>query len=58
MLDPYIEGVWCLCYAFFWHGLGPLPLEGRVITNLYKVALCDHLYPMMKHFYPDMSGLF
>ena len=21
--------------------------------NLYKVVLSDHLYPMMKHFYPD-----
>ena len=27
-------------------------------TNQYKVVLSDHLYPMMKHFYPDGSGLF
>ena len=45
--------------AFCWHGLGPLvPLEGRVTANQYKVVLSDHLYPMMKHFYPDGSGLF
>ena len=42
--------------AFCWHGLGPLvPLEGRVTA---KVVLSDHLYPMMKHFYPDGTGLF
>ncbi len=45
--------------AFCWHGLGSLvPLEGRVTANQYKVVLSDHLYPMMKHFYPDGSGLF
>ena len=45
--------------AFFWHGLGPhVSLEGRVTANQYKVVLSDHLYPMMKHFYPDGSGLF
>ena len=44
---------------FFWHGLGPLVLlKGRVTANQYKVVLSDHLYPMMKHFYPDGSGLF
>ena len=62
MLDPYSEGIWWLCYAlgvFCWHGLGPLvPLEERVTANQYKVVLNDHLYPMMKHFYPDGSGLF
>jgi len=58
MLDPYSEGMWWLCYAFCWHGLGPLvPLERRVTANQYKVVLSDHLYPMMKHFYPDGSGL-
>ena len=45
--------------AFCWHGFGPLvPLEGRVTANQYKVVLCHHLYAMMKHFYPDGSGLF
>ncbi len=45
--------------AFCWHVLGPLvPLEGRATANQYKVVLSDHLYPMMKHFYPDGSGLF
>ncbi len=45
--------------AFCWHGLGPLvPLEGTVTANQYKVVLSDHLYPMMKHVYPDGSGLF
>lgn len=41
------------------HGLGPLiRLEGRVAANQYKVILSDHLYTVMKHFYPDRSGLF
>ena len=41
-----------------WHGLGPLvPLEGWVTAIQYKVVLSHHLYPMMKHFYPDGSGL-
>lgn len=45
--------------AFCWHGLGPLvPLEGEVTANEYTVILSDHLYPMMRHFYPDGSGLF
>ncbi len=45
--------------AFCWQGLGPLvPLEGRVTSNQYKVVLNDHLYPMMKYFCPDGSGLF
>lgn len=36
--------------AFFWHGLRPLvPLKKRVSANQYKVALSNHLYPMMKH---------
>ncbi len=39
--------------AYSWHSLGPLvPLEGRVTANQYKVVLSDHLYHMMKHFYP------
>ena len=37
-------------------------LEKKENTNRgkkeYKVVLSDHLYPMMKHFYPDGSGLF
>ena len=33
-------------------------LEGRVIANQYKIVLSHHLYRMMKHFYPDGSGLF
>ncbi len=42
-----------------WLGLGPLvPSEGRVTANQYKVVLSDHLYPVMKHFYLDGSGLF
>ena len=49
-------------YAFYWHGLGLLvPLEGRVTNpnpNQYKVIVNDHLYPVMKHFYPDGIGLF
>ncbi len=45
--------------AFCRHGLGPLvPSEGRVTANQYKVVLSDHLYPMMKNFNPDGSGLF
>lgn len=51
-----------LCYAvylFCCHGLSPLVhLEGRVTANRYKILLNDHLYPKMKHFYPDANGLF
>ncbi len=44
--------------AFCRHGLGPLVLlEGRVTANQCKVILSDHLLSMMKHFYPDGSGL-
>ncbi len=28
------------------------------LTPQYKVVLSDHLHPVMKHFYPDGSGLF
>ncbi len=59
MLDPHREGIWWLCYAvggILLAGVGPLvPLGVRVTANQYKV---DHLNPMMKHFYPDRSGLF
>ncbi len=45
--------------GFCWHGLGPfVPLWGRVDANQQKAALSDHLYPVMKHFCPDGSGLF
>ncbi len=44
--------------AFCWNDLGPLILlAGRVTANQYKVVLSDRLYPVMKHFYPDESGL-
>ncbi len=61
-LTPVVRG-FCgsvmLWGAFCWHGLGSLvPLEGRVTADQYKVVLSDHLYPVMKHFYPDGSGLF
>lgn len=43
---------------FSCHGLGQLvPLQGRVTANQYKVISSDHLYPMIKYFYPDGSGL-
>lgn len=32
-------------------------LEGKVTSNQYKVALSDHLYLVMKHFYPVGSSL-
>ena len=52
-------GLVLLWGAFCWLGLGPLfPHEGGVHSNLYKAVLSDHLYPMMKHFYPDGKGLF
>lgn len=37
---------------------GPVPLAGRVTAKQYKVVLSDHLYPMMKQFYPDGSSHF
>lgn len=40
------------------YGSGPLvPLEGRLTANQYKVALSDHLYPVVKHLYPAGNGL-
>lgn len=49
-----------LCGTFYWHGLGlPIPLEGRVTANPYKVVLSDdHVYPLMTHFYANGTGLF
>lgn len=43
-----------------WLGFNPCSsAEKRVTANKYKVLLTDHLYPMMKHSYPDgKSGLF
>ena len=29
-----------------------------VTANQYKIVLSDPLYPVMKHFYPDGTGLF
>lgn len=44
--------------AFSWHGFVPLvPLERCVTENQYKVHVTNHIYPVMKHFYPDWSGL-
>ncbi len=48
-----------LCCGGHFAGMGPLvPLEGRVTADQYKVILSDHLYHLVKHFYPDGSGLF
>lgn len=33
-------------------------LDGKVTANQYKVIPTDHLYPVMKRFYPDGRGLF
>lgn len=42
----------------FWQVWGPrVQLEGRFTANQYQVVLRDHLYYMMKHFYPDGSVL-
>ncbi len=35
-----------------------VPFGGRVDANQQKNVLSDHVYPVMKHFYPDGSGLF
>lgn len=43
-----------LCYAETLDAL--LHLDGRVTANHNKVVLSD-LYPSMKYFYPDYSGL-
>ena len=62
MLEPYSEGVRWICYAVRGIVAGTvcpiLPLEGKVTANEYYNCLTDQLYPMMKHFYPDGSGLF
>lgn len=31
---------------------------GWITANHYKVILMNHLYPIIKHFHPDGSGLF
>lgn len=31
--------------------------EVKAATGKYKVVQSDHLYPVMKHFYPDRSDL-
>lgn len=42
--------------AFCRHALGlTVPLEQRVTANQYNIFLSDHLYPIMKHFYPGGS---
>jgi hypothetical protein len=42
-----------------WHGLVPLNLsEGKENANKYTAILSDCFQPMVKHFYPDGSGLF
>lgn len=55
MLDLYSEGIQWICYAV--GAFCTIHLEGRITANQYNVVLSDHLYPMMKHFYPDGSGL-
>lgn len=41
------------------HSLGPVvPLERRVTANHHEDVLSDHLYPIIKHFFSDRSGLF
>lgn len=50
-----------LCYAvaFCWHILGStVPIEKTISLNHNKVIVTNHLYPMMRHFYPDGCGLF
>lgn len=45
------------CWGVFCgHCLTPLvPSERRVTANQYRVALSDHLYPVMEQVYPDGS---
>ena len=37
-----------------WHVLGQL---AALEANKYKVALEDHFYPKVKHFYPDVGRI-
>ncbi len=61
MIDPYSEGIWRLC-----HVVGGILLAWLGSTCAfrakdhckYEVVLSDHLYAMMKHFYPNGRGLF
>lgn len=51
--------LFCRSNLFFCHGLSPIvSLYGKITTNQYMVLLPDHLYPVMKHFCPDRTGLF
>lgn len=43
--------------SFCSHYLCPLVLLDKSIpTDQCKIFMTDHLYPMMKHFYPDDSS--
>lgn len=63
MLDPYSEWILWLYYAvggiLYRHGLSPfVALAGGVMANQCKVALSDHFYPLIKHFYAHGNALF
>lgn len=58
-LTPLLRWLSYTVEAFYWHGLILcVPLEWKVNGNQYKVILIAWLYPMMKHFYPNVRGLF
>lgn len=45
-----------LCY--WWYVFNPLvPLEGKMSANQHKAIPANHSYPMMKHSYPEGSGI-
>lgn len=45
----------CAEICFCSHGLGLL--ISSVTANEWEVPLSEHLYPMLKYFYSDASGL-
>ena len=62
MFDPYSEGIhYGICYAVGGILLACSKsiylLRGKGLCESIQNVLSDHLYPVMKHFYSDGSGL-
>lgn len=58
--DNFLKSGSVMLYiAFCWCSLVPsIPFEGKITANIYNVIVTDHLYPILKGFYPDGSGFF
>lgn len=52
-LKEDVRGIYLFLLAWFW-----VPVNRCIFENQYKVIPTDHLYPMMKRFYPGGCVLF